>query len=535
MGDALIKVGQSIAAEFLNDVIKLALQPLENEFKNVITGATRVDITSERAGNLGGRCYHADYRTHGTGNLPRPTGRHYYHATLGAHRANELSREFCDTDGHIILRAHPDLWCGVRSGLCGYQPDLRRRPAIGLQPGPSASIGGYGCGENPASVIASITALGTFIGQSNSMLGQIVSYFQELTGLDGQTALSSAQIAAATQGAQTALSNLQTEQSGLANELANAIATGNTSWIGPLQAQLTAVGTAITNEQNVLTSIYNAQIASDTSLNDIWSTATQQAQAATNANESLSSLASQEASLNQQLIVAVADGNTGLATAIVGQLQTVGGDITTQTALMTSLQNATEMSNPAVVGAIQNLQNAIASGTSTDIASAVTNLQGTLNSNTNAVTNAETAVGEAIASGNASALTTALGNLQTALASQSAAATSAQVTAMGGVAATVQQTTNAVGNLQDTLAGLQAEQSGLQNDLIVATASGDTDLVAAINTQLTTVNDSITTTQGELTHDQRLYQCRATVAVRLGSPRHAGSIGHWRSGYTGDQ
>lgn len=311
------------------------------------------------------------------------------------------------------------------------------------------------------------------------------------------TQASTSQLVSSFLAAEGSLQQLQTQQTNLPAEIANATAAGNGGLATALTTQLQGIPAAIT--------------AQTTTLNEI-TAALQQGNP-------------QLASALQTLITAenLPSWSSALQTA-VGQLsqdvQAQTPDLAQIATDVQAVQSAIiqQSNSPATVTAIQALQAAINSGDNAAIAAATTALQGTItttgSADAAAIAAAEKEVGDAIVAGNGAALTKGLSDLQTALATNATDQANAVVAAFpAGMKASADEISAAITGEQTTLQGLQSHQNDLQQELLIELAEGNGDVVKAIETQLQNVGTDIQNTQNTITQLQGITQTGAQNVV----------------------
>lgn len=340
-------------------------------------------------------------------------------------------------------------------------------------------------------IYSAIQSNNTQIQSLGSVLTLIDSSSSSTSTAAVTTAASTQQMVQALTNANVTLANLQGQQSGLQNAIIQAEASGNTALVTSLTTQLGTVNTSISTQTGLLGTLNTSVTALAPDIAAAVSTA-QAGESLFLAGGGTGPVSLQQ--LSDDIRALQSALQSGDIAAIDQSTATLSADILQQT------------QSPAVVAAIKEMQDALASGNADAIKTAADDLKSAENNNADKLAAAEKQMSDAIVSGNAAAIAAANTALESALATQSTAATAAVVnpiTGMFGVmhadSATIAQ---AIANEQATVNGLTTQLANLQTQLYAAIASGNGPLVTAIEQQIGTTNTDLNTANSILNQIQ---------------------------------
>ena len=226
--------------------------------------------------------------------------------------------------------------------------------------------------------------------------------------------------------------------------------------------------------------------------------------------------------------MAVSQGDTSLASAIQTQLTAVGGQITAANNTLTQLQTITSTGTASVVSGLSGVKasaDQIAQATA-NAQTAVDNLKGQLADLNQQLIVADAAGNQTLVDAINTQIAATNSQLTTAnstLSAIQAATAGAAATVPGwvpGTQATPEQLATAIQNLQQTISDLKGQAADLNQQIIVAQSENNQALVTSLNTQLSTVNGTISTDNAELS----TLMGENTGAVTLGAADVAGAI-----------
>lgn len=472
--DVFANIWKTLGAQEINILVTGALKPLEAQFLNIGNAAAKLGpVVGESAAQAaeGMKAETAAINATVAGAKDLSTGMKDVSDTTSA--ASSSWGKFASSLGTAI----PLMAAAYEAGklLGGALRDLFSGPSS-LNITSNLPIAGLS-GTN-------VSELARSLGIDLSAGGALGLGTQGSPGFSPGTAPGTDTIAAAIGMLNTQIDRLMQLQTGLNNEMIQAYAAGNTYLGDKLAADLQTVSGAIKSEQATLATITPAINAGTAVLTNGMATTAQMAAALQTATDQLNSSKLQQGTLLQELLVAQSTGNTALVTSINGQLGTLNGTITSQTATLGTIRSAIDASAPAIIAGFDLLQKALAGSITDPISAAIVALEAALHS------------------GDIQSIQDMTAALQTAL-----GPTNAGIAAIpSGFQASADDIKGAIQKEQDAITQLNAEKSDLTNALAEAILAGDDKLVSALNTQLGTVNSNLGTANTNLNTLQTLQQ-----------------------------
>jgi len=248
------------------------------------------------------------------------------------------------------------------SGLQAQQAQLNQDLIIAIA---------YGDDKLVASIETELGKVNGQITNASQTLDQLKGITQTgntdiVTGLSGVKA-SADQIKTATENAQRAVDNLQAKLDDLKQQLIVAEADGNKKLVDTLNAQIGTTNSDLSTANSVLNQIQINTAAANDLLNQgitgAKATGDQQGSAVSNLQHAIEGLQAQEDDLNQQLIIALANGDTKRAGDIVAAINILKGQISADQSLLEQiapgLSHASQLSASQITAAIASEQSTI--------------------------------------------------------------------------------------------------------------------------------------------------------------------------------